>query len=677
MTLRADAIKLPATGPLGAVSINALEKFDLIVITGPNASGKSTLIAPLGTPNSENGTVSCIDDKNNANVPYEAKGVQQSITFITSTELMTKFRDLNQALALAAGTTRLLHEQRLLARVRKDLLQNNEDLNGEPPELNYLSHQYLQADRNCRDLPRTDAKYNQIGKRLAVRACVPWENLDLGAPDDVRTGAESLLHPKARTIPGFFELIPSLTALKSLPVPTAVGANGASCLHTATVALTDAIHHAHATILIQSEAAPNAIQEIARNSEDVAGKLLSASKNIKDVLDAKNVLRECRIRALAYLEKQDASSCPTEKCPVCDGKINSAELQRSLNALGADEDAEGQQLQKKLNAITKAHESLTLKLTEFTSATHQARTEHKQILDAINRNVRDLRPVIDSNEAVVGSAKVLKDSCESWTKNHMAPSIEAIKAAQELAKLAAKEFETLQSKNHALNANLREAESDFTDLRLLGVALAARHKLDNLRWDASLDQFDANRRRKAQRDRWLEVLKTMASEREAGASTAESTVVTDPGVQERFNRLLDLLKYHTGLQTLKFCGKEVQLNGVAASNTLSEGQTVLVNIAATIAVVGKVAGTAEHRPGWIVFDEPTNGLDEEGRNQVAEYLGGLSITDVPSQIVVATFDTKFAEKLITKATATGRRGKHVELQDFKPGSTVQPKIREF
>ena len=109
MTLRADAIKLPATGPLGAVSINALEKFDLIVITGPNASGKSTLIAPLGTPNSENGTVSCIDDKNNANVPYEAKGVQQSITFITSTELMTKFRDLNQALALAAGTTRILH----------------------------------------------------------------------------------------------------------------------------------------------------------------------------------------------------------------------------------------------------------------------------------------------------------------------------------------------------------------------------------------------------------------------------------------------------------------------------------------------------------------------------------------------------------------------------------------
>lgn len=676
MTLRADAIKLPATGPLGAISIDALEKFDLIVITGPNASGKSTLIAPLGTPNSENGTVSCIDDKNNANVPYEAKGVQQSITFIKSTELMTKFRDLNQALALAAGTTRLLHEQRLLARVRKDLSQNNQDLNDEPLGLNNFRNLYLTADRDCGDLLRTDAVYNQIGKRLAVRAGVSWKNLDPGAPEDVRIAAESSLRPQARSIAGFSALNPSLTALKRLPVPTAVGASGASCLDTATVELTGAINHANT--LIPPKAAPNASQEIAQVAKDVAGNLLSASKSIKDVLDAKNVLRECRIRALAYLGKQDALSCPTENCPVCDGKINSAELQRSLNALGADEDAEGQQLQKDLNAITKAHESLTLKLTEFTSATHQARSEHKQIHDAINRNVRDLHPVIGSNEAVVGSAKVLKDSCESWIENYnMTPSIAAIQSAQELVKLAEKEFETLQSKDHALNANLREAESDFTDLQLLGVALAARHKLDNFRWDASLDQFDANRRREAQRDRWLEVLKIMASEREAGASTAKSGVVTDSGVQERFNRLLDLLKYHTGLQTLKFCGKDVQLNGVDASDTLSEGQRVLVNIAATIAVVGKVAGTAEHRPGWIVFDEPTNGLDEEGRNQVAEYLGGLSITDVPSQIVVATFDTEFAQKLITKAKATGRRGKLVELQEFKPGSTVQPKIREF
>ena len=167
----------------------------------------------------------------------------------------------------------------------------------------------------------------------------------------------------------------------------------------------------------------------------------------------------------------------------------------------------------------------------------------------------------------------------------------------------------------------------------------------------------------------------MATERQTQAASAANQVVNDSGVQERFNRLLALLPHHLRLQNLNFCGKEVQLNGVAASNTLSEGQTVLVNIAASIAVVGKVAGTANHLPGWIVFDEPTNGLDEEGRNQIAEYLGGLKITDVPSQIVVATFDNEFADTLITKALATGRRVKHVELPNFQPGSTVKPQVR--
>jgi hypothetical protein len=63
-----------------------------------------------------------------------------------------------------------------------------------------------------------------------------------------------------------------------------------------------------------------------------------------------------------------------------------------------------------------------------------------------------------------------------------------------------------------------------------------------------------------------------------------------------------------------------------------------------MAVVGMVAGTPDHRSGWIVFDEPTNGLDSKGCAQVAQYLGALTITDVPCQVVVATFDTVFAEQ---------------------------------
>ena len=674
MTLRADVIKLPANCPLGAVSIDALANFDLIVVTGPNAAGKSTLIEPLRKPSPANGTVSCVDEETKANIAYEAKGVQQSITFITSTELMMKFRDLNQALALAAGTTRFLHEMKLLEQTQKNLSKNNEDLNSEPPGLNNFRNLYLTADRACGDLLRTDAVYNQIGERLAVRTGITWKNLDLGAPEDVRLGAESSLRPQSRSIAGFSLLNPSLTALTRLPVPTAVGESGASCLDIATVALNDAIKHAKT--LIPPENASNASQEIAQDAKNVAGNLLSESERINAELDSKNVLRECLKRALAYLRNQDALSCPTKNCPVCNGKIDSAELSRSLEAQVAGEDAEGLKLRKKLDEIDGMRTRLDSGLKGFNAAEDQARQEHRSILDAISGIVPKLHQAIDWDEMVIGSAKLLKDSCESWMKNHSTgPSIDAIKDARTLAQLAETESKKLLSTENALNANLGADQKEFRDLQVLGVALAARHALDTLSWEAQLDKIDANRRSTTQRDLLLAVLQAMATERQTKAESAEKQVVNDSGVQERFTRLLGLLPHHPGLQNLNFCGKEVQQNGVAASNTLSEGQTVLVNIAASIAVVGKVAGTANHLPGWIVFDEPTNGLDEEGRNQIAEYLGGLKITDVPSQIVVATFENEFAEKLMTKAQTTGRRVKHVELPNFQTGSTVKPQVR--
>ena len=674
MTLRADVIKLPANCPLGAVSIDALANFDLIVVTGPNGAGKSTLIEPLRKPNVANGTVTCVDEETKANVAYEARGVQQSITFITSTELMTNFRDLNQALALAAGTTRLLHEMKLLEQAQKNLSKNNEDLNAEPPGLKNFKDLYLTADRACGDLLRTDAVYNQIGERLAVRTGVTWKNLDLGAPEDVRLGAENSLRPQSRSIAGFSLLNPSLTELTRLPVPTAVGESGASCLVTAKGALTGVIKHA--TTLIPRETAPNASQEIAQVAKDVEGNLLSASKHIKDVLDAKDVLRQCRLNALTYFGNQHALTHPIENCPVCKGKIDSEKLSQSLKAQVAGEDTEGVELRKKLDEIDGTRVSIKSMLDAFNMAKDRARQENQSILDAISGIVPKLHHAIDWDEMVIGSAKLLKDSCESWMKNHSTgPSIDAIKDARTLAQLAETESKKLLSTETALNANLGADQKEFRDLQVLGVALAARHALDTLSWEAQLDKIDADRRSTTQRDLWLTVLQAMATKRQTQAASAEDQVVNDPGVQDRFNRLLKLLKHHTRLQTLKFCGKEVQLTDGAANNTLSEGQTVLVNIAASIAVVGKVAGTADHRPGWIVFDEPTNGLDKDGLNQVAEYLGGLSITDVPSQIWVATFDTEFAEKLMTKALTTGRRVKNVELPNFQRGTTVRPQIR--
>jgi hypothetical protein len=331
-----------------------------------------------------------------------------------------------------------------------------------------------------------------------------------------------------------------------------------------------------------------------------------------------------------------------------------------------------------LGEIDRARVSLESKLSAFNTANVQARQQHDRVLDAIRRIAPNLHSAIGWHPSVVGSADVLRNASELWMQRHsVSPSIEAVGAARALSALAHKQSEELTAMELDLNANLEADHQEFRALQALGVTLAIRHALDALAWEASLDQIDADRRRAGQRDRWVTVLDAMAREREARALSAAQQVVDDPGVQERFQRLIERLPNHRRLNALQFRGDSVQLGQQNAEVTLSEGQNVLVNIAAVMAVVGKVAGTPDHRPGWIVFDEPTNGLDAESCAQVAQYLGGLTTADVPSQIVVATFDPVFAEQLMNCSVAQAqRRVKHVSLPGFQPGRAVTPDIRE-
>jgi energy-coupling factor transporter ATP-binding protein EcfA2 len=676
MPLRVDQIQLSPDGPIGAVCIDSLANFDLIVVTGTNGAGKSTLIKPLRTHIQPNGTASCINDVSER-IVYAAQGVNQAITFLTSTDLMSRFVGLNQALALAAGTTRFVHEGRLLAQMRNGLnAQVGGNVNAEPPLLNNLRQAYLQADRLCANLVRTEAEYNRIGESLALRTAVPWQPLDLGAQESARLAAENLLRPQARSIAGLSALNPLLTELQLIPVPAAAVESEASWLHTATEELRGAIKHA--ATLIPIEAALDASDEIGRLASNVVKRFLSASEQINKWLAAKDVLRECRRSALAYIGNQTALGCPTENCPVCDGHVDSVNLSGSLGAQVAGEDAEGQRLRSELDEIDRARASLESKLSAFNTAKVQARQEHDRVLDAIRRIAPRLRSAIGWNPSVVGSADALRNASELWMQGHsVSPSIEAVGAARALSALAHQQSEELRSMELDLNTNLEADHREFRALQALGVVLSIRHALDALSWEASLDQIDADRRRAVQRDRWIAVLDTMAREREARALSAARHVVDDPGVQERFRRLIERLPNHRRLNALQFRGDKVELGQQNAGDTLSEGQNVLVNIAAAVAVVGKVAGTPDHRPGWIVFDEPTNGLDAESCAQVAQYLGGLTTVDVPSQIVVATFDPVFAEQLMNCSVAQAqRRVKHVSLPEFQPGRAVTPVIRE-
>ena len=676
MPLRVDQIQLFAEGPIGVVRIDSLTNFDLIVVTGTNGAGKSTLVKPLRRPGPSTGKVLCIDDAGQQS-EYTAQGVRQEITFLTSTELMSTFISFEQALALAAGTTRLLHEKRLLEQMQRSLsVPGGGSVNDEPPLLNNRREAYLQADRKCANQIRTEAEYNRIGERLALRTATAWQRLDLNAQETVRLNVENLLRPQARNIAGLATLSPLLTELISLPAPVTAIESAASRLHWATDELRGAINYA--ATLIPGEPALDANLEIKLFADEVIGRCFEASKRINLWLTAKDVLRECRRSAIVYMGNQNALGCLTENCMVCNGRINSVELSASLEAQVAGEDTEGQRLRSELDNIDRARVSVESKLSVFIAADDLARQEHGLIMDAISRISPKLHGEIGWDSSVVVSVNALRNESESWMQVHCgAPSIDAVEGARRLSTLAQQKSEELLLAERGLNANLEADQQEFLNLQALGLALSTRHALDAIPWEASLDQIDASRRRAAQRDRWIAVLETMSSELETQAAEAARLVVHDPGVQTRFERLIQRLPQHRRLNDLQFLGDRVELGQQNASNTLSEGQNVLVNIAAAIAVVGKVAGTPDHRPGWIVFDEPTNGLDAEGCAQVALFLGSLTVADVSSQIVISTFDTEFAEQLMSCAVLQGkRRVKHVSLPEFQPGHAVTPTIRE-
>jgi energy-coupling factor transporter ATP-binding protein EcfA2 len=62
-----------------------------------------------------------------------------------------------------------------------------------------------------------------------------------------------------------------------------------------------------------------------------------------------------------------------------------------------------------------------------------------------------------------------------------------------------------------------------------------------------------------------------------------------------------------------------------------------------------IAGAIVTRPGLLLLDEPSSGLDPRGRRELAELLAGLSST-----LVVASHDMEFVRRLCTRALILDR-----------------------
>lgn len=669
MTLRVDAIKLPPDRPIGAVSVTGLAASDLIVVVGPNGAGKSELTRPLESPGAA-GDVECVDETG-ARQEYRSRGVNQAIAFVRSTQLMSSFRSLEGALALAANATADLHRERLLTQMADTNLLRAGAVDAaqvEPGTIRMQREAYFAADRQCGQHPRTIGEYQRLGQELAAIRGVAWAAGEMADPD--RVPNELRLQPELRTMPGLAQVRPALDAIRTIGVLPVGQESSAVRLGKATGGLELSIADAVRELRIPT-VATGTLDERAAAARAAIDKAIRAAE---DAIAALDLLRDCRERAARYIRGRIAVGATCDACPVCEQPVDGPHLQGTMEAQMGGESPEASGWRATAKRLEELRKSLQTRQTEHGDAQRAASREHDLTRAAITRSVPNLRTASGWAPSAVECADRVRVGCEQWLERHAtAPSEDALHAAQALHETARSAIEQLDRESARLNDGLPQAQQNFQAFQRLGSLLAIRAAIDSTEWTVSLDQVDAERRRAEQRELWCKVLRSLAKESQARADAASSTVVDDPGVQERFQRLLErLATSQPALAGLAFRGSSVTAGGVNRSGALSEGQTVLANIAAVIAVVGKVCGSAAHRPGWIVFDEPTNGLDEASRFAVADYLGGITTQDLPGQIIVTTFDRPFADRLIDEARRNGRRIRHIELPDFVPGRPVQP-----
>jgi DNA repair exonuclease SbcCD ATPase subunit len=480
------------------------------------------------------------------------------------------------------------------------------------------------------------------------------------------------VQPEHRSLAGLADLRPVLQSIANMPA-TQAGQRSKADFYV------EAAERLAAKVVEVRKQLPAVVAPSGDLTPDaVAAGVLEAVKQARqaaeDAVAAIDALRDCKVRASRYVERTIEQGQACEACPVCDRPIAAADLRQALEAAARSEIPGAAEWRSSADTLKRLEGELSGLLAQHRTAAEAAVREHGAIADAIRKELPRLQRARDWSPSVVQTADAIREACEAWSRAHASAfSQGAIADAQAIVDSARDSLAGLVSEDARLNEGLARAQSTFQAFQRLGTLLDVRDELDRVEWTLRLDEVEADRRREAQRARWRRVLEQLADGFRARAERANASVVDDRGVQERFRRLLDRLRTsQPTLAELGFRGSSVTGTGVDRSEGLSEGQTVLVNIAAAIAVAGKVAGTPVHRPGWIAFDEPTNGLDEASRDAVADYLGGITMQDLPAQIFVTTFDVPFVSRLIAAARRTGRRVRHVELPPFAPGQAVRP-----
>jgi ABC-type cobalamin/Fe3+-siderophores transport system ATPase subunit len=663
MPLKVSTITLGERNPIGRRTLDNLDTADLVLLVGPNGSGKSSFLAPLKRTGTQ-GSVSVLDDGGTL-TEFSSTNVQQSITFISSQDLMTRVRSLASAIALAADASRLRVETKALESCITGLQADQTSDTGPtaPPELIHLQEVYLTEDEACPPMPRTDAHYATLGKRAAEAVGLEeWPGFD---PDPtVGKENEARLRPTLRSLAGLETIQRVMTTLDGLQVEDDAGP--ASKAASANRELQEARNEAAQCIDLQPS----------DSVDDAISRLDDAAATVRRLIDARDYLATCRRSALEYLKSPSNRPDTAPTCPVCSQSIDldavSQGLHMHLDSAAATDDTEGAALKQSFKRFRDLATSLRDKASTARTREEAANNALAVIRSELARVQQSLQPAAGWHGDVTSLANSLCERIASWVAEH--GTVASPQGETTLGRIvddARNGLESLRQQADALSNRLHADQTTFNELQALGRVLRARLKLNAFQHEVALDEAEARRGRTDRRERWLRVLREMKADRERQADTARDRVLADGSTRERFTRLMERFEdVDPWLAALSYDGRDDGGNAGCVSHgndsvtDLSEGQTVLVNLAAALTVASVVIGKPEHRPGWIVLDEPTNGLDGKASTYVADYLGSLGTQDLPGQIFVATFDDAFAGRLKSKAIESGRRVRVITLDRF-------------
>jgi ABC-type molybdenum transport system ATPase subunit/photorepair protein PhrA len=658
-SVRLEAIELSTANPVGPFYIDGLAKAHTLLIVGPNGAGKSSLLKPLQTNRQAGGKAKCVTAAGTI-VDFDCSGVHNNIAFVTSVDLLSKIDSLGDALSIAAGASRFNAFVKVIKDVSKQLTRK---ISAPASPASWVHNsQFIEKDKLCGTYPRTMEHYVSLGTTLSNALNCSWTHVSLDATEQERLDNEAVLHPKAVEFAGRRELTEILNTLETIH---SAGPNSDGLATRAEQALAEL--ETECRKVINDYAIDVKADNVLALSELLIEWLLNAIHALEELINARNLLDSCRTYALQFIA---ASHIELRACPICDSTIDAKSVSTQLRSRVSVDAGASIIPDPELDAL----EALTTAMQLIKASRYKANSlagiaEHtwSANLQTIKKVIKRLG-VVPANwhEDVKVVASELKRMCECWTTDFTQWSVTAEVSALMLRDYAITKRDRLLTAETHLNNGHEERLKLFNQLQALGALLWIRHELNRTPW-----MVDAEQERKNQILRQcICELEALSNEYAEMADNAIKLVMT-ADVQTRFIQMLNKMSrvnHPNHVIQATFEAGSVTNGTSDLSNCVSEGQRVLINCAARLTVASVVIGHEDHKPGWIVFDEPTNGLDPEAVSILAEYLGSFSPLEFSGQIIVSTFDKDFASMMVKQSTELTRNVKQINLRRFNPST---------